>query len=83
MSTVRTPSLLGRLVDLDMLDDQIAGIQTLSIRVRLSVLEQAEKELGALDGPAGFGDTELFACDSPTISIIPCMHPRTEASTAP
>ena len=65
MSTVRPPPLLGRLVDLDVLDDQVAGVQTLGIRVGLGVLEQAEQELGGLDGPAGFADTELLAYSSP------------------
>ena len=47
---------------MDVLDDQVAGIETLGVGVGLSVLEQTEKELGGLDGPAGLGDTELLAC---------------------
>ena len=40
MSTVRASPLLRRLVDLDMLDNQIPRIKTLRIRIRLSILEQ-------------------------------------------
>ena len=61
VSTVRASPLLGSLVDLDVLDDQVAGIQTLGVGIGLGVLEQAEQELGGLDGPAGFGDTELLS----------------------
>ena len=61
MSTVCASPLLRRLVDLDVLDDQVAGIQTLGIRVRLGVLQQTEQELSRLDGPAGPADAELLA----------------------
>jgi hypothetical protein len=44
------------------LDDQVAGIETLGVGVGLSVLEETEEELGRLDGPAGLGDTERLAC---------------------
>jgi hypothetical protein len=62
VGTVCAPPLLGSLVDLDVLDDQVAGIETLGVGVGLSVLEETEEELGRLDGPAGLGDTESFAC---------------------
>lgn len=62
VGTVRSPSLLGGLVDLDVLDDQGTGVETLGIGVGLSVLEKTEEELGGLDGPAGLGNTELLAC---------------------
>jgi len=61
VSAVRASPLLRRLVDLDVLDDQVAGIQTLGIRVRLGVLQQAEQELSRLDGPAGPADAKLLA----------------------
>lgn len=61
MRTVCPPPLLRRLVDLDVLDDQVAGVKTLGVRVGLGVLEKAEQELSGLDRPAGFADTELFA----------------------
>lgn len=61
MSTVGTPAALGRLVNLNVLDDEVAGVETLGIGVGLGVLEKAEQLLGRLDGPAGLGDTERFA----------------------
>ena len=84
MSTVRPTPLLGRLVDLNVLDNQVAGVETLGVGVGLGVLEQAEQELSALDGPAGLADAELLACIttryqhmSPVSSKYPPMHPRT------
>lgn len=62
MRTICPTTLLGRLVDLDMLHDQVARVETLGIGVGLGVLEQAEEELGGFLGPAGAGDAELFAC---------------------
>lgn len=62
MSTVRASSLFRRLVDLDMLDDQVAGIEALGIGVRFSVTEKTEQELRRLDGPASFRDAERLAC---------------------
>ena len=62
MSTVSTSPLVRSLVDLDVLDDKVAGIETLGIGVGLGVLEQRKEELCGLDGPASLGDTELFAC---------------------
>lgn len=62
MGTVCSSTLLGSLVDLDVLDDQVAGIQTLGISVGLSILEQTEQELGRLDGPSCAGDTPLLSC---------------------
>lgn len=64
MGTVRASSLLWCLVDLDVLDDQVAGVKTLGVGVGLGVLEEREEELGGLDWPAGLGDTELLACVS-------------------
>lgn len=64
VGTVSAPALLGGLVDLDVLDDQVGGVETLGIGVGLSVLEEAEEDLGGLDGPAGLGDTESLACGS-------------------
>jgi hypothetical protein len=61
VSTVCASPLLGRLVDLDVLHDQVAGVKTLGVGIGLSVLEKAEKELGGLDGPTGLGDTESLA----------------------
>lgn len=45
-----------------MLDDEVAGVEALGVGVGFSVLEEANEELGGLDGPAGLGDTESLAC---------------------
>jgi hypothetical protein len=62
VSTVSASPLLGSLVDLNVLDEEVAGIEAFGIGIGLGVLEQIEKELGGLDRPAGLGDTELLAC---------------------
>jgi hypothetical protein len=61
VGTVCPSALLGGLVDLDVLDNQGTGVETLGISVGLSVLEETEEELGGLDGPSSLGDTELLA----------------------
>lgn len=61
VSSVGSSSLLGGLVDLDVLDDQVAGVEALSIGVGLGVSKEAEQELGRLYGPSSLGDTELLA----------------------
>ncbi len=67
MGTVSAPALLGGLVDLDVLDNQVGSVETLGVGVGLSVLEETEKNLGGLDGPAGLGDTEGLACGSQSL----------------
>jgi hypothetical protein len=62
VSAVCPAALLGRLIDLDVLDNQVASVETLGIGVGLSVLKEAEEELGGLLGPPGAGDAELLAC---------------------
>lgn len=62
MGTVSAPALLGGLVDLDVLDDQVAGVETLGVGVGLGVLEEREEVLRGLHGPPGTVDTELLAC---------------------
>ena len=61
MSTVCAATLLRGLVDLDVLDNEVGGVETLGVGVGLGVLEEREKELSALGGPAGLGDTESLA----------------------
>ena len=65
MSPISSSPLLRRLIDLDMLDDQIARIQTLGIGIGFCVLEKGDEEFGGFFWPAGAGDTELFACSTP------------------
>lgn len=62
MSTVSSAALLGGLVDLDVLDDQVAGVKTLGVGIGLGVLQELEEELGGLDGPPSTGNTPLLAC---------------------
>lgn len=61
MGTVCPSSLLGSLVDLDVLDDESTSVEALSVGVGLSVLQETEQELGGLNGPSSLGDTELLA----------------------
>ena len=61
VGAVCAAALLGSLVDLDVLDDQVAGVKALGVGVGLGVLEETQEELGGLDGPAGAGDTKLLA----------------------
>jgi hypothetical protein len=69
VSTVSSSALLRCLVDLDVLDDQVACVKTLGIGVCLSILEETEDELGRLDGPSCAGDAELLSCrDIPSAS---------------
>ena len=61
VGTVCSAALLGRLVDLDVLDDQVGGIETFGVGVGLCVLEKSQKEFGGFDRVAGFGDAECLA----------------------
>jgi hypothetical protein len=78
VGTVRPAALLGGLVDLDVLDDQVASVEALSIGVGLSVLEQAKEELGRLNRPAGARDAEGLAYAAKSMSV-----PAVERSYAP
>lgn len=71
VGTVCSSTLLWCLVDLDVLDNKVAGVKTLAISVGLGVLEETEKELGGLDWPSGAGDTELLACNRIPIRSCP------------
>jgi hypothetical protein len=53
VSSVCPSSLLGSLVDLDVLDDEFRGVQTFGVGIGFRVLEQTDQEFGGLDGPAG------------------------------
>lgn len=78
MGTVSAPALLGGLVDLDVLDDQVAGVETLGVGVGLGVLQEREEVLRGLHRPPGTVGTELLACRIPVlaetpIQLRPCM----------
>jgi hypothetical protein len=67
VGTVCAAALLRGLVDLNVLDDQVAGVQSLGVGVGLGVLQKAEQELSRLDGPSCLGNTELLSCGFPSI----------------
>jgi len=74
VGTVCSAALLGCLVHLDALDNQVGSIETLGIGVGLGVLEQAEKELGGLDWVTRFGNTELLALSASTSASSISSH---------
>ena len=53
MSSVRSTSLLGGLVHLDMLDDEVSSIKAFDIGIGFGVLEKSEKEFSRFDWVAG------------------------------
>ena len=61
VSTIGPAALFWCLVDLDVLDDEVARVEALGVGVGFGVLEEREEVLGRLDGPAGPGDAKLFA----------------------
>ena len=61
VSTVGASPSLGGLVDLDVLDNEVTGVETLGVGVGLSVLEEVGEERGGLDGPASLADAPLVA----------------------
>lgn len=78
VGTVGSSSLLGSLVDLDVLDDEVAGVEALGVGVGLGVLQQGEEELCRLDGPASSADTGLLAYHvtcQPYIPLTPFTWP--------
>ncbi len=62
VSPVRSPSLFRCLVDLNVLDNKVVGIQAFCVGIGFGVFEQVEEEGGRFDGVASSGDTEFFAC---------------------
>lgn len=69
MRTIRTTTLLGCLVDLDVLDDQVTGVEAFGVGVCFGVFEEGKEEFGRFLGPAGAGDAELFAFSN-TVSQV-------------
>ena len=55
VGTVRPPAHVGSAVDLDVVDDEVVGVEALVLGVGLRVLEEVEQELGGLLGPATLG----------------------------
>lgn len=76
MGTVGASAALGSLVDLDALDDQVAGVEALAVSVGLGVLQEVQEEAGGLLRPASLADTPVVTCcccqrRPPSISIRP------------
>lgn len=69
MSTISATALLGRLIDLDVLYDQVSRVEALGVGVCFCVLKQAEEEFCGFLGPARAGDAELFACGLVGVSV--------------
>lgn len=83
VGTVCSAALLGGLVDLDVLDNQVGGVEALGVGVGFRVLEQSEQEFSGFDGVAGLGDTELLACRVWNVSFwVICKLYRTLNSNA-
>jgi len=61
VSAVCAAALLGRLVHLDVLDEQVRGVEALGVGVGFGVAEEVEDVLGGLFGPAGAVGAEGLA----------------------
>ena len=69
VSTVCTSPLFGSLIDLDVLDYEIAGIEALGIGIRFCILEETEEEISGFDGPATLCGAECFGCRKNKVSM--------------
>jgi hypothetical protein len=76
-------SLFRCLVDLDVLDNQVACVQTLRVRIRLGVLQQGEEKIGRLDWPSCARDTKLLAYEGPCASANKSPHREASATVSP
>ena len=68
VSTVCSAALLGSLVDLDVLDNQVGGVETLGVGVGFGVLEETEQEFGGLDWVTGLVGVKGLACRDQKVS---------------
>ena len=63
MGTISPPTLLRRLVHLDVLDYQVARIKAFGVRIGLGVAKESQQKASRLLGPAGSADTKRFSFD--------------------
>lgn len=70
VSTVGAAALLGGLVDLYVPDDESVEVETLGLCVAFSILQEAEKEAGALLWPAALGDAPGLGLSTPTNATV-------------
>jgi len=74
VGTVSSAALLRCLVDLDVLNDQVTGIESLGIGICLCVLQKTEELLSRLDWPSSTSDTECLSLSSATGSTSISSH---------
>jgi hypothetical protein len=73
VSSVCATALFRCLVDLDVLDDQVASVETLGVCVGFGILQQAQQKFSTLDGPSCAGDTELLSCKKISSACTLCF----------
>lgn len=61
---------LGGLLNDNVADDELVDVETVNLGVGLGVLQEAEKELGRLDGPATLDDTVLLGLGGTTDGTV-------------
>lgn len=52
MCTICPAALLGRLVDLDVLDDQVSCVEAFGVGICFCIFEEANEEFGRFNWPA-------------------------------
>jgi hypothetical protein len=60
VGTVGSTTVFGRLLNLDMADNEIIHVKALDLGIALSILEQLQKEISRFDGPATLRRVESF-----------------------
>lgn len=60
VSTVGASAAFRSLVDLDVFDNKVAGVETLGVGIGLSILQKTKQLLGGFHRPTRLGNTELF-----------------------
>jgi hypothetical protein len=91
MGTICSSALLWCLVDLNVLDNEVSGVQSLGFGIGFGVLEKINEKFARLDGPAGLGDAKRLSCiqtqlttDSHyAIDQIDCSTTMAQARTHP
>lgn len=83
VGAVRSSPLLRCLVDLNVLDQQVVGVESLSISVGFGILEQAKEEFGGLDWVPGFRNAKVLACESIVSAILLACVPNAVAPVLP
>merc|ERR1719215_822641 len=61
VSSVCAPASLLRRIDLDMLDDEVVGVQVFELRVALSIRQEVKNNLGRLHRPSALTHLERLS----------------------